>query len=742
MRKILFLLLVAVAAGQINAANVDFTTAQNKARSFMNGLHQSGRLMAASPNVSLLYAEKSDVKVNEPVFYVFADGNGFVIVAGDDRAEEILAYGDSQFDVNNMPCNMRAWLNMYKKQIEYLQEHPGLKVEKTSRGMSFTATEVVAPLLTAEWNQTAPYWNQCPSIGGSRCYTGCPATSLAQVFYFWKYPTAPTPAVPAYRYRANIWSSWTNVPALPSTTFDWMNMKDTYRSYSSAQANAVATLMRYVGQAEHMEYGTSGSGIAGDSVILITNAVKFYGYQTSARNISKSNYTDSRWRTYITTELDAGRPIVYCAQDDNGGGGHAFNVDGYDSDGKFHINWGWSGAGNAYYALNAFNDTYGTGNFNTYQQMVIGIQPPYQGPDPVLSANPESVSFRAEPGDTVTQTFILQGTNMRQGVTLTLSGNTTQFSISPTTLTAEEATAGAPITVTYMPKGLVTSTATITAKSLGAEDLTVSVTGVGVRIPVITVEPAALDFTAEVDERVSQSFVVKGRNLTGDLSLEVVDDTEDFYIDKVFILKNGANSENGVTVFATYYPADFGEHSARVVISGGGAEPAEVQLTGFATLPKAIPVMKPASPVYITLNSFLAEWTDETPSDFVNSYTLWMRRSGASAVTYTGIPDKSYMLENLVDGATYTYKVKAVYTDGTESTWSNTESVTLTANSHPYEMGDVNHDGQVGIADVSALIDFLLNSNAPACAVCADLSGNGIVDIADVSALIDFLLSM
>ena len=54
--------------------------------------------------------------------------------------------------------------------------------------------------------------------------------------------------------------------------------------------------------------------------------------------------------------------------------------------------------------------------------------------------------------------------------------------------------------------------------------------------------------------------------------------------------------------------------------------------------------------------------------------------------------------------------------------------------------GDVNGDGQVSIADVSALIDLLLGGSTisnPA----ADVNLDSNVSIADVSALIDLLLS-
>ncbi len=54
--------------------------------------------------------------------------------------------------------------------------------------------------------------------------------------------------------------------------------------------------------------------------------------------------------------------------------------------------------------------------------------------------------------------------------------------------------------------------------------------------------------------------------------------------------------------------------------------------------------------------------------------------------------------------------------------------------------GDVNGDGQLTIADVTALIDLLLQGN-PSFKQSADLDGSGSLTIRDVTALIDLLLS-
>ena len=107
----------------------------------------------------------------------------------------------------------------------------------------------------------------------------------------------------------------------------------------------------------------------------------------------------------------------------------------------------------------------------------------------------------------------------------------------------------------------------------------------------------------------------------------------------------------------------------------------------------------------------------------------------------TGITDKSYVVRDLMEGGNFVYKVKAHYIDGTESAWSNREEVYLIENMPPHVVGDVNHDGNVSIADVTALIDYLLDSNNPICTICADVNGDTIISIADVTELIDILLT-
>ena len=149
--------------------------------------------------------------------------------------------------------------------------------------------------------------------------------------------------------------------------------------------------------------------------------------------------------------------------------------------------------------------------------------------------------------------------------------------------------------------------------------------------------------------------------------------------------------------------------------------------------------MLPADEQFITASSFRADWTDETPAAGVASYTLEYA-TGGNSQTVDGITTKNYLLENLIAGATYTYKVKALYIDGTVSQWSNTQQVTLPQQGPAYEIGDVDHDGVVNINDVTLLIDYLLGG-VDIYTDSADLNGDNEIGIADVTALIDKLLA-
>lgn len=349
------------------AAQVDVQTARSQAVQFLAS-RQAGKLMSHAPSLQLAHAERSMASLAACDYYVFntSDGSAFVIVSGDDRAATVLGYGDGALDMSNLPCNLQWWLGQYKEQMEYLYAHPGLQVEAAP---SITADDenTVMPILTCNWSQSEPYYNYCPVVNGMHCVTGCVATAMAQVMYHWRYPASCGPLA-AYTTVGGVGKSSIDVEALPGTAFDWDNMVDSYLgNYTTEQADAVATLMRYCGQSVWMGYGVNGSGAYVDSQM---SGMRFMGYSSSITHVHRRSYSRTYWISLIETEMKANRPILYSGDDPSGG--HAFVLDGM-RDGMFHINWGWAGTGNGFFAMDAFNVR--GYEFNNGQEMLIRIIP-------------------------------------------------------------------------------------------------------------------------------------------------------------------------------------------------------------------------------------------------------------------------------------------------------------------------------------------------------------------------------
>ena len=355
----------------MSAATLDAPSAQARAYQFLAS-HSVDKLNAGNSTLSLSHVESSAVNSRCADYYVFnsTDGKAFVIVAGDDRAEEILGYGEGSIDMTDLPCNLQWWLDQYKEQIEFLIANPDEKVEKASAPRRDSDGQlVIAPMLTCNWSQSEPYYNMCPLSNGERCVTGCVATAMAQVMYYWRYPDR-TNGVSGYWCR----SLGTMLSGLPATTFEWDDMLDSYAGeYTKAQGDAVAKLMRYCGQSCNMGYSPDGSGAYVPDQL---RGMKLFGYNPSATMLNRSDYELDEWADLLIDDLQLGYPVLYSGNDPMAGG-HAFVLDGYH-DGKYHINWGWAATGNGYFALGAFNVR--TYSFNANVQMLHRIYPSQQTP--------------------------------------------------------------------------------------------------------------------------------------------------------------------------------------------------------------------------------------------------------------------------------------------------------------------------------------------------------------------------
>jgi len=390
MKKIFTFLVLYLIATLAYAKQVDVATAKSIGQVFLSA--KSNTLLKSAANLQLVHSAQSKSGIAaSPVqqsafYYIFnAAQQGFVIVAADDAAAPILGYSDQgAFDPANVPQNVAKWMEGYKSEIRYLVENkvkPTPEIEEQWRQLKRgefksssdnNSVTAVGPLMQTRWNQS-PYYNAtCP--GGS--VTGCVATAMAQVMKYWNYPATGS-GFHSYNH-----SRYGTLSAnFGSTTYQWANMTNTVSSAN----NAVATLMYQVGVSVDMDYSPESSGayvISAQSPV--TNCAEYalrtyFGYKSTLKGVSRSSYTQTQWISLLKTELDAGRPVLYAGF--GSGGGHCFVADGYNDNSYFHFNWGWGGAYDGYFQVNALNPSGtgiggGSGGFNSGHQAVIGIEPP------------------------------------------------------------------------------------------------------------------------------------------------------------------------------------------------------------------------------------------------------------------------------------------------------------------------------------------------------------------------------
>ena len=307
-------------------------------------------------------------------FFVFDRGahGGFVIVSGDDRLPQVLGYGaEGDFSSPDLPPALQYWMEYMDRQIAFLQAHDDVPVHRP-----VPRATAVGPLLKSQWNQSTPYNNYCPSYGGGqRAVTGCVATATAQVMYYHQWPPVGRGS---HSYVCNINNDYTEFVELSAdfsqSVYRWDLMQDTYDENSSEEAcDAVARLMSDVGISMDMTYG-SNSGASEDDALMALK--RYFGYSGKGYKLNRDIYGADEWDQLLIDEISKGRPILYGGKQDNRHPGHEFVVDGFDTEGYYHINWGWSGREDGFFLLTSLTPY--SYNFNNYQHAILGLVPETQ----------------------------------------------------------------------------------------------------------------------------------------------------------------------------------------------------------------------------------------------------------------------------------------------------------------------------------------------------------------------------
>ena len=755
----------------------------------------ASRFMAshAMPTTSLKMAHKAP-RLNSTIgqngqaaYYVFNASQGFVIVAGDDRAPAVLGYSDKgTFDSQDVPEAMQEMLDSYAEQIADLEK--GLQAASHLSNVA-----AIAPLVSASWSQNSPFNYRLPLINGKHAYVGCVATALAQVLYYWKWPIRPTRSIPSYTSEnLSIY-----MPELPIVSFDWNNMKDTYLTSDSTsiQAWAAATLSLYSAQAVTMDFKkNSSSAYSSDIPYALTN---YFGYSSDVKYNQRLLYTTDEWENMIYNEIADRRPVIYSGSKSSGG--HAFVCDGYDGNGRFHINWGWNSQSNGYFLLSVLSpDAQGTGGasgsdgYILRQSAITGIKPGNQQPYDleVSTKYIEVLSYTSTRNSTNTNFTVSQTTHFMNYMPITISfdfgwglyrQDNTLVSILSTSSRSD-----------LRPMYYIYPTQTL---AFGA-----NLTSGTYRILPIYSERAAANWRPCIGSNLHYIEVtINGNSCTmnahglGSMPNYQVNDISmsghmhpNRPVEITMNLTNMGNTRNDViymfadgTLKATgfvdvekgkttdvgfqYTRETAGTSNLTFSFDEDGKEPfasrsITIDAMPAATLSSSVKTLNVTDEanriitsdkmsVQVTISNtgtstYNEDITIRLYKHIYDNYgTMVETQSVPISLSRRQSTTVQFDLDNVMDNWRYFAKIY-YYSEGELISLGGTGFYTIVFPTPPGPiLGDVNNDGEVNIADINVVIDILLGRLAPHDVLKrADVDGNGEINIGDINAIIEVLL--
>lgn len=367
MKKTFLLLALSLVVFTANAKNRTTQEMRNAAIKALN----ANRSANAAPRQDEI---KELRKMSGLTIFGYND-HGFAVISNDDLLPEVLGVSDKDFSNGENPGFM-WWLKAINQVCESTMAKGPANASNVPTPESLGFEPYVDPIVTAEWDQDTPYWNMCPKKNGSTALTGCVATAIAQVLYTHKTP------IEGNGTRTN--TSWSPV------TFDYNgyvpdydSMIDQYTSgphagqYTDEQVEPMAKLMLACGVAVNMSYSSTGSGAYTNDAA--EGLIRYMGIATADFK-ERDYYSDAEWMSMIYEELSGGHAMYYSGVDYSGwqAAGHAFVCDGYDENGKVHINWGWSGSDNGFFNINLLNPV--GYSFSSYQDFIMGLWDPNSAP--------------------------------------------------------------------------------------------------------------------------------------------------------------------------------------------------------------------------------------------------------------------------------------------------------------------------------------------------------------------------
>lgn len=255
---------------------------------------------------------------------------------------------------------------------------------------------MVSPLLDQAGVSLNQFFHE--NVGGS--WTGCMATAMSQIMCYYKYPDK---GIGSHCYTNAAYGQL--CADFGNTHYNWINPSD----------EDFKLLSYHVGVFMDMNYNGSPAGSSPLSPRSLYALHDYFGY-------SCEPFNDFSRNSQVIQNVIAQQKPVYAHLP--GDPGHAVVLDGYDSNGYFHINFGWGGDANGYYLLNNNSLFYG-GNYKFGTN--LGEVMLYQ-PGPVYLNKTDSLALVSIKNNISNLDWDLSDTQKRTGIT-TLNGRVMSLNI-------------------------------------------------------------------------------------------------------------------------------------------------------------------------------------------------------------------------------------------------------------------------------------------------------------------------
>lgn len=302
------------------------------------------------------------------------------------------------WSTHDLPCVTDSALEISGNAALYTCELSHLQINTTYHVRAFATNEVgtgygqdvsfktlaenvlpisVDPLLKVSWSVfTWPCNYYYPAYSGPNNINGkypapCGPTTLARVLAYWGGRMHGKGIINAM----NTTNEVRFVLNLDSLSINYANLPATLRNTSFSEYTDVAKVFWVAGAISLTNFADVGT--PGD--LYIQGLKQYLNVNPDVHFARRWDYSKEDWIQLLKNELAHGRPVMIAARtaaspapwESGSVAGHWFNIEGYNAENKFYINYNYASPG----AFKGYYDVDNFGEYKSYGLAVIGFKP-------------------------------------------------------------------------------------------------------------------------------------------------------------------------------------------------------------------------------------------------------------------------------------------------------------------------------------------------------------------------------